>query len=116
MKLYGIPQCDTVKKAKKWLESQSISYDFHDYKKLGADKSILEKACNAYGWEAVLNKRGTTWRKLDDTIKASVTDAPSAIMIMMEHTSTIKRPIALTSDETCIVGFNENEWKETFNV
>ena len=109
MKLYGIPNCDTVKKARKWLETESVTYDFHDYKKLGADKNTLEEACELFGWETVLNKRGTTWRKLDDTTKDSITDVSSAIALMMEQPSMIKRPIAEHSNGM-LIGFKEKEW------
>ncbi|MCI5049722.1 MAG: ArsC family reductase [Rickettsiales bacterium] len=107
--MYGIPNCDTVKKAKKWLDAQGIVYAFHDYKKSGADKGVLTQACAQHGWEVVLNKRGTTWRKLDEAVQSSVTDEGSAVALMCEQTSLIKRPILVT-DKTLLVGFSEDAY------
>lgn len=109
MKLYGIPNCDTVRKARKWLDAEAIPYTFHNYKKQGADKAVLAQACEVQGWETVLNRRGNTWRKLDDTTKESVTDTASAITLMMEQTSLIKRPI-ITHNGNIEVGFNIEAW------
>lgn len=110
MKMYGIPNCDTIKKAKKWLDSQDLSYEFHNYKKDGIDKSLLKQWVKAVGWETLLNKRGTTWRKLDDSVKHGVNEA-SAIEIMIEQPSIIKRPVLVAGD-TIIVGFNESDYQE----
>jgi len=112
MKLYGIPNCDTVKKARKWLDTNDIAHDFHDYKKAGAEQNTLEKACELFGWETVLNKRGTTWRKLDDATKETITNAPSAIALMMEQPSMIKRPLA-DNGNIMLIGFSEKEWEES---
>ena len=107
--LYGISNCDTIKKAKRWLEEHNIDYDFHDYKKAGIDKNTLKTWCKEFGFEALLNKRGTTWRKLDDVLKKNVDEA-SAIDIMAKHTSIIKRPV-LISGKTRLVGFDEASYK-----
>ncbi len=107
--LYGIPNCDTIKKARKWLDNNNISYEFHDYKKVGIDTDILKHWCKEFGYAALINKRGTTWRKLDDSIKNNINEA-NAIKIMKENTSVIKRPV-LISDKTVIVGFDEAEYK-----
>ncbi len=107
--LYGISNCDTIKKARRWLDDHNVDYDFHDYKKAGIDKETLQAWCKEFGFESLLNKRGTTWRKLDDTLKDNVDEA-SAIDIMCEHTSVIKRPV-LISGSTCILGFNENAYQ-----
>jgi len=107
--LYGISNCDTIKKAKCWLEDHNVDYDFHDYKKAGIDKETLQAWCKEFGFESLLNKRGTTWRKLDDTLKDNVDEA-SAIDIMCEHTSVIKRPV-LISSSTRILGFDENAYQ-----
>lgn len=110
MKLYGIKNCDTVKKARKFLEEAGIDYEFHDYKKDGVDFEKLSNFVGEFGWEAVLNTRGTTWRKLDEDIKDSVVDAPSALAVMAENPSAIKRPIVET-DQKNFVGFDPVAWE-----
>ncbi len=107
---YGIPNCDTVKKARKWLEANGIDYTFHDYKKEGADPDKLKAWVEERGWEVLLNKRGTTFRKLDDAEKADI-DADKAVVIMQSHPSTIKRPV-VEHDGALLVGFKEDEWKD----
>ena len=107
--LYGIPNCDTIKKARKWLGDNNIAYEFHDYKKVGIDKETLQNWCKELGYETLINKRGTTWRKLDDELKNNINEA-NAIKIMQENTSVIKRPV-LISDKTKIVGCNEADYK-----
>lgn len=102
--VFGIPNCDTVKKARKWLDAQSVSYDFHDYKKKGIDEDTLNTWCKELGWEALLNRRGTTWRKLDDEQKTDLIQA-SAVKLMCENTSLIKRPVVQTKN-TLMLGFN----------
>ena len=109
IKLYGIPNCDTIKKARKFLKDNNIDYDFHDYKKSGVPEKELKKWIKQTGWEALLNKRGTTWRKLDDNTKDNVNQS-TAIKIMLENPSIIKRPL-LDIDSTYTVGFNEKEYK-----
>ncbi|OCC24302.1 arsenate reductase [Croceicoccus estronivorus] len=106
--LYGIPNCDTVKKARKWLDEQGIGYRFHDYKKEGADAGKLEAWVGAKGWEEILNRRGTTFRKLPDADKEGI-DADKAVKLMAEHTSAIKRPVVEYPDGL-LVGFKEAEW------
>jgi arsenate reductase len=91
--LYGIKNCDTVKKARVWLESNGVAYNFHDFKKDGVDKAQLAAWVDELGWEVLVNKRGTTWRQLPDSAKASVVDKNSAIKIMLENPSVIKRPV-----------------------
>lgn len=110
--LYGIPNCDTVKKARKWLDAQSIDYTFHDYKKGGADPRKLEAWSEAAGWEALLNKRGTTFRKLPEEDKADI-DRAKAIDLMVKHPSMIKRPVVENGDNV-LVGFSEAEWTAAF--
>lgn len=107
--LYGISNCDTIKKAKRWLDDNNIAYDFHDYKKSGIDKKLLQTWCSEFGFESLLNKRGTTWRKLDDSLKDNV-DENAAIEIMLENHSIIKRPV-LISGKTRILGFDENAYQ-----
>ena len=108
IELYGIPNCDTVKKARKWLDAHGLGYTFHDYKKKGADEGKLASWSDAAGWEALLNKRGTTFRKLEDADKADL-DRDKAFALMLEHPSMIKRPV-VEYDGGVLVGFNEEEW------
>lgn len=109
IKLYGIPNCDTMKKARKWLEKNNLDYDFHDYKKSGVPENKLKLWVKSAGWDIVLNKRGTTWRKLDDKIKNNI-DESSAIQVMLDNPSAIKRPI-IENDKMLLVGFKEDEYK-----
>ena len=104
--IYGIPNCDTMKKARKWLAEHDIEYHFHNYKKEGLDESLLRAWVDELGWEALLNKRGMMWRKLDDETKSSIDEA-SAIRVMLEMPSIIKRPV-LDVGESRYVGFNVN--------
>ena len=112
--VYGIPNCDTVKKARKWLDAQGLEYSFHDYKKEGADAAKLERWADRVGWEVLLNRRGTTFRKLDEADKADI-DREKALALMAEHTSMIKRPVAETDDgDRVLVGFAQSEWENAF--
>ena len=108
IKIYGIPNCDTIKKARKWLKDNNFDYEFHDYKKLGVPEKELKAWVKQLGWETLLNKRGTTWRKLDDDTKNSVNEK-SAIKIMLENPSIIKRPV-LSDGKTLLVGFKADEY------
>ncbi len=107
--LYGIPNCDTVKRARKWLDAAGTSYEFHDYKKTGVDKKRLSAWADQLGWEALLNRRGTTFRKLSDADKADIDEA-KAIRLMADNPSMIKRPVVEHGD-ALLVGFDEEEWK-----
>lgn len=109
--IYGIPNCDTVKKARKWLDGQGLDYAFHDYKKEGVDAGNLERWADRVGWEVLLNRRGTTFRKLDDADKADI-GRDKALGLMAEHPSMIKRPVVETDDgDRVLVGFAESEWE-----
>lgn len=110
--VYGIPNCGTVKKARKWLDANAISYEFHDYKKKGMTKASLQTWAKSVGWEALLNRRGTTWRKLDDADKAGLTQA-KAIDLLVKHTSMIKRPV-IESGDTLLLGFDAESYGEVF--
>lgn len=110
--LYGIPNCDTVKKARTWLDKQGIAYDFHDYKKAGVTAAKVKAWSKALGWETVLNRAGTTFRKLDDEAKAGLTQA-KAIALMVEQPSMIKRPI-VEHDRGLLIGFKQPEWEAAF--
>jgi arsenate reductase len=109
IKIYGIPNCDTMKKARKWLDSNNLNYEFHDYKKLGVPEKKLKLWVKKTSWDIILNKRGTTWRKLDDKIKNNI-DESSAIQVMLDNPSTIKRPV-LENGNTLLIGFKEDEYK-----
>jgi len=108
--LYGIPNCDTVKRARAWLTERGVPHAFHDFKKAGVPAAHLGAWIAAQGWEKVLNRKGTMWRKLDPAVQARVVDAASARAVMLEQASTIKRPVVEWADGTITVGFDEADW------
>lgn len=110
MKLYGIPNCDTVKKARAWLAAHQLAHEFHDFKKSGVTVAWLQQVVAQTGWQALLNQRGTTWRKLDDTSKSAVSDQASAIALMLTHPSLIKRPV-LEFMGRYHLGFSEQQYQ-----
>lgn len=110
--LYGIPNCDTVKKARVWLEGQGIDFAFHDYKKAGTDAGKLTAWCDAKGWEVILNRAGTTFKKLPDADKADLNQA-RAIALMLAQPSMIKRPV-VEYPGGILVGFKMPEWEMAF--
>ena len=110
--LYGIPNCDTVKKARVWLDGRGVAYAFHDYKKAGADAAKLTAWCDVAGWEVILNRAGTTFKKLPDGDKADMTQA-KAIALMLAQPSMIKRPV-VEGAKTLLVGFKAPEWEAAF--
>ncbi|SFM16243.1 ArsC family reductase [Marinobacter zhejiangensis] len=114
MKLYGIKNCDTVKKARKWLDDAGINYEFHDFKKDGLGDELLNTWEQAVGWETLLNKRGTTWRKLPDEVRDTI-DAQSAHNVMLENPSIIKRPV-VEHNGNVQVGFNADQWAEIYSA
>jgi arsenate reductase len=101
--IYGIKACDTMKKARDWLDGHGVAYAFHDYKSAGIDRSRLEAWSKAVGWETLLNKAGTTFRKLDDAAKQGIDEA-KAIDLMLANPSMIKRPVLARGDQL-LVGF-----------
>jgi len=109
--LYGISNCDTVKKARSWLAEQGVDYTFHDFKKLGVPVPQLNSWLKAAGWEKLLNRQGTTWRKLTPDTQAKVTDAKNARALMLEQASIIKRPVVEWSDGSVTVGFSAADWQ-----
>jgi arsenate reductase (glutaredoxin) len=109
--LYGIPNCDTVKKARAWLQEQQVAVVFHDFKKQGVPLPELDQWLAQAGWETLLNRKGTTWRKLDAGVQAGVTDARSARMLMLEQASVIKRPVVAWDDGSVTVGFDATLWR-----
>jgi Spx/MgsR family transcriptional regulator len=112
VRLYGIPNCDTVKKARNWLDQHGVAYTFHDYKKQGADSERIARWVEEAGWETVLNRRGTTFRALPESDKADL-DAGKAVAIMAAHPSCIKRPV-VEHDGGLLVGFDANAWEKAF--
>jgi Spx/MgsR family transcriptional regulator len=112
--LFGIPNCDTVKKARVWLTQNGIDYTFHDFKKQGVPPERLAAWMNAVGWEKLLNRQGTTWRKLDATTQATAVDAESATKLLILNASLIKRPVVewvdSPSKNDISIGFDENYW------
>ena len=114
IQIYGIPNCDTIKKARKWLEANGLDYDFHDYKKEGADPAKLARWADECGWECLLNRRGTTFRKLPEDDKADI-DRAKALKLMEAHPSMIKRPVVEHADgQRVLVGFTQSEWENAF--
>ena len=112
IKVYGIPNCDTVKKARKWLEERELAHEFHDFKKQGVPAPRLPHWSGQVGWEKLVNRKGTTWRQLDPAVQASLTDEASAHALMSQHPSVIKRPVVEWHDGRVTVGFNPDEWAE----
>lgn len=108
IRLYGIPNCDTMKKARTWLESHGVEHEFHDYKKSGIERAKLESWTRTVGWEVLLNRTGTTFRKLPDPAKANLTEA-KAVKLMLEQPSMIKRPV-LERGKTLLVGFSPEKY------
>ncbi len=115
MKLYGIPNCDTVKKARAWLAAHAHEAAFHDFKKQGVDAAWLREVAAQTGWQALVNTRGTTWRRLSDAERAAVTDEASAIALMVAQPSVIKRPV-LERDGRYHLGFAEEQYQALFGA
>lgn len=111
--IYGIKNCDTMKKARNWLDDQGIAYNFHDYKKDGLSDALMDRFLAAIEWEKLLNRAGTTFRKLDDAAKANVNEA-KARELMLEQPSMVKRPV-LEKDDQFIVGFKPELYEEFFS-
>lgn len=114
MILYGIRNCDTVKKARAWLDARGIAYDFHDYKIAGVDEGRLRAWAAELGWETLLNRAGTTFRKLPDADKTGL-DEPKAVALMLAQPSMIKRPM-LDLGERRIAGFSDNLYRDTLGL
>ncbi len=110
--VYGISNCDTVKKARIWLDAAGVQYIFHDYKKVGIDASTLERWAEAVGWERLLNRAGTTFRKLSDADKANI-DRGKGVALMLANPSMIKRPV-VEGTELLLVAFKPDEWAQSF--
>jgi arsenate reductase len=114
MILYGIKNCNTMKKAFTWLNDHNVPYDFHDYKKVGVSQAKLEQWISEAGLETIVNKKGTTWRQLTDEQKVAMEDQKAAITILLEKTSMIKRPIVEVDGKVILLGFDEQAYHENF--
>lgn len=112
MKLYGIPNCNTVKKARAWLAEHQINAEFHDFRKDGVDETLLNGWLAQVPWEKLVNRAGMTWRNLDDQTKASVQDNASALKLMMEKPSVIKRPVLVKDGKIVSLGFDEAAYQQ----
>lgn len=113
IKLYGIPNCDTAKKACTWLTAHQVEFCFYNYKTQGIDKKLLTTWCKKVGWQIILNKNSTTWKNLDAQVKNNINSQATAIALMIEHTSLIKRPIFELNDDI-IVGYNQQILSKQF--
>jgi Spx/MgsR family transcriptional regulator len=110
MILHGIPNCDTVKRARAWLTERGVAHDFHDFKRQGVPVQALERWIDTLGHERLLNRQGTTWRKLDDATKADAGEAAGARALMLAQPSVIRRPVVQWPDGATTVGFDADEW------
>jgi len=110
--VYGIANCDTIKKAKSWLDKEGVTYSFHDYRKQGLEAKQLESWADSLGWENLLNRRGTTWRKLPEDVKQNI-DQSSAIEIMLKNPSIIKRPLLIKGNDK-FLGFSDSDYQDIF--
>jgi arsenate reductase (glutaredoxin) len=112
MQLFGIPNCNTVKKARDWLTAHHIAYEFHDFKKQGVDCALIKIWLQQMPWEKLVNRAGMTWRNLTDAEKAAVTDGESAKNLMLAKSSVIKRPVLVKDGQIISLGFSEATYKE----
>jgi arsenate reductase (glutaredoxin) len=113
--VYGIPNCDTIKKARTWLDKNNVAYTFHDYRKDGISKEKIGQWFKELPWDKVLNKNSTTWKELSEEEKAKVTDPKAAAVLLADHTSAIKRPlIEDASGKAVQIGFSEKDFTEKF--
>jgi arsenate reductase (glutaredoxin) len=112
VKLYGIKNCDTIKKAKKWLDANSIDFEFHDFRVEGIDKKLIENWLKQIDWQVLLNTRGTTWRKISESERDGI-NKTRAIKLMLEHPAIIKRPV-LAVKSKFYVGFKDKDYEQVF--
>lgn len=113
--VYGIPNCDTVKQAREWLDAQGVGYTFHDFRKHGLPRDRVDGWIAAVGWETLVNRRGTSWRKLDAAVRDGVVDAQTAIRVMQDQPSVIKRPVVDWGGATT-VGFDVARWERLAQI
>ena len=107
--LHGIPHCDTVKKARAWLTERGVAHEFHDFKRQGVPEQALDQWLRELDWSVLVNRKGTTWRQLDEATRAAVVDAPSARALMLQNPSVIKRPV-VQWPQGVSVGFDADDW------
>jgi len=112
--IYGIPNCNTIKKTRSWFEQHHIPYSFHDYRKDGITREKLRAWCREVNWEKLLNRQSTSWRKLDPETQAGITTAAKAITVLLEHPTLIKRPVIEKDDSIVQVGFDEEMMEKVF--
>ena len=112
MQLFGIPNCSTVKKARDWLTNNGVTYEFHDFKKNGVSHDLLEGWLSQMPWEKLVNQAGMTWRNLTDAEKSAVIDSNSALNLMLDKSSVIKRPVLVKDGKIVCLGFTEAAYKE----
>jgi len=110
--VYAIPNCNTVKKALDWLKTNKVAYEFHDYKKKGITTTQLTAWSKQIGWEALINKKGTTWKQLPKEFQETITNQKAAIALMIEKTSVIRRPLIEEDGKVLVIGFEEAEYKK----
>jgi len=111
--LYGIANCDTIRKARRWLDNRLVDYDFYDYRKQGLDRELLHTLESELGWEAMLNRKGRSWRQLPESVREDV-DRDSALGLMLDNPSLIRRPILATGDGLQL-GFDAERYEEIFD-
>lgn len=114
IKLYGIPNCGTVKKAREFLAAHGIAYEFHDFKKQGVSEELIAGWMQQVGWQKLLKKTGPTWGQLPDAVKASIRDDASALALMLDKPNVIKRPVLEQNDNVLATGFAEAEYERLF--
>ncbi|MBP2849116.1 ArsC family reductase [Dickeya oryzae] len=112
--LYGIKNCDTIKKTRRWLEEHRIDYRFHDYRADGLTSERLQSFIDDIGWQPLLNTRGTTWRKLDEAYRNSINNDVAAKAVMLEQPALIKRPLLVTDDGKTLLGFSDDSYQHFF--
>ncbi|RZL42466.1 MAG: Spx/MgsR family RNA polymerase-binding regulatory protein [Pedobacter sp.] len=113
MIVYGIPNCNTVKKSLDWLKAHKIDFEFHDFKKKGITADKLNEWCKVFGWETVLNRKGLTWKKLSKDEQAKIDNQEKAITYLINNTSAIKRPVIEKDGHPILISFDENRYIET---
>lgn len=116
MILYGIPNCNTVKKAQIWLKAQKIDFQFHDFKKKGVSAQLLKKWFSAFGWEKVLNRAGLTFKKLSSEEKTEICSEEKAITYLLKNTGSIKRPILERNGKPVLIGFDQKEYQDKIKM
>jgi arsenate reductase len=116
MIVYGIKNCNTVKSAIDWLKKNKVDFQFHDYKTAGISSAKLKEWSDQVGWESLVNKRGTTWRQLDESVQSQITNEKAAIALMKEKTSVIKRPLVEEGGRVVLLGFDEDEYEKVFGI